>query len=182
MIPHGSRSHRWSILSSVSPCSSPGRGQFRHVSRPSATWIPCIKQFWLQRKMRVSEPNAAIGESREQSCLESAGNPSQRAASEGSTCPCTNSATQIRHTSRWQDCTGLAIVCRPVMAVANRNQAPVQVRPGKGWVPRPLVAAVRDRSSAEPPPPTPLGNPRRSVISNWQTGDILIGRLQARAA
>ena len=81
-----------------------------------------------------------------------------------------------------RDCTGLAIVCRPVMAAANRNQAPVQVRPGKGWVPRPLVAAVRDRSSAEPSPQTPPANPRGSVISKWQTGDILIGRLQTMSA
>jgi hypothetical protein len=33
----------------------------------AAAWIPCIKQFWLHRKMRVSEANAAIGASREQS-------------------------------------------------------------------------------------------------------------------
>jgi hypothetical protein len=37
------------------------------------------------------------------------------------------------------------------------------------------------RSSAEPSPQTPPGYPRASVISNWQAGDILIGRLHAKS-
>src|SRR6516162_9786524 len=41
----------------------------------------------------------------------------------------------------------------------------------------PRAAAAPHRSSAEPSPHTPPGNPRGSVISNWHTGDILIGRL-----
>jgi hypothetical protein len=77
----------------------------------AAAWIPCIKQFW-HRKMRASEANAVIGERREQWCPEPVGNPSQCAASARGRCPCANSATQIRHTSRWQraprDCAGPA--------------------------------------------------------------------------
>jgi len=36
------------------------------------------------------------------------------------------------------------------------------------------------RSSAEPSPLTPPENPLGSVISNWQRGDILTGRLHQR--
>jgi hypothetical protein len=74
----------------------------------AAAWIPCIKQLWPHRKMRVSEANAAIGESREESCPEPAGTPSQRAASERSTCPCANSATQIRTYKSMATCHGTA--------------------------------------------------------------------------
>ena len=56
--------------------------------------------------MRVSEANAAIGESREESCPEPAGTPSQRAASERSTCA--NSATQIRTYKSMATCHGTA--------------------------------------------------------------------------
>ena len=127
----------------------------------AAAWIPCIKQFWLHRKMRVREANAAIGESREQCCPEPAGNPNPARCKRAQCIPCASSATQIRPTSRWQraprDCAGLAIVCRPVMAAANRNQTPVKVRPRKGWVGPPRAAAARDRSSssADPPPKHP---------------------------
>src|SRR6516165_3474167 len=41
----------------------------------------------------------------------------------------------------------------------------------------PRAAAAPHRSSAEPSPQTPPGNPPGSVICNWQAGDILIGRL-----
>src|SRR6516164_1840181 len=41
----------------------------------------------------------------------------------------------------------------------------------------PRAAIAPHRSSAEPSPPTPLGNPPGSVICNWQRSDILIGRL-----
>ena len=41
---------------------------------------------------------------------------------------------------------------------------------------------LADRSSDEQSPQTPPGNPRGSVICNWQTGDILIGRLQKVSA
>src|SRR6516165_8719508 len=46
----------------------------------------------------------------------------------------------------------------------------------------PRAAPAPHRSSAEPSPQTPPGNPPGSVICNWQTGDILIGRLQAVGA
>jgi hypothetical protein len=46
----------------------------------------------------------------------------------------------------------------------------------------PPAAPAPHRSSAEPSPQTPPGNPRASVISNWQTGDILIGRLHCFVA
>src|SRR4029077_9784629 len=42
----------------------------------------------------------------------------------------------------------------------------------------PRAATTPHRSSVEPSPQTPPGQPPGSVISNWQTGDILIGRLQ----
>src|SRR2546421_3529157 len=42
----------------------------------------------------------------------------------------------------------------------------------------PRAAKAPHRSSAEPSPPTPPGNPPGSVICKWQRGDILIGRLQ----
>src|SRR4029077_10445325 len=44
------------------------------------------------------------------------------------------------------------------------------------------AATTRHRSSVEPSPQTPPGDPRGSVISNWQRGDILIGRLHVKAA
>ena len=78
----------------------------------AAAWIPCIKQFWLHRKMRVREANAAIGESREQCCPEPAGNPNPARCKRAQCIPCASSATQIRPTSRWQraprDCAGPA--------------------------------------------------------------------------
>ena len=42
----------------------------------------------------------------------------------------------------------------------------------------PPAATARHRSSVVLSPPTPLGNPQGSVICNWQSGDILIRRLQ----
>ena len=50
-------------------------------------------------------------------------------------------------------------------------------------IPQHLEAAqAPDRSSAVPSPQTPPKNPPGSVISIWQRGDILIGRLQADVA
>ena len=133
--------------------------------------IPASSENARQRGQRSD------GESREPCCPEPARNPSQRAASARGRCPCANSATQIRHTTRWQraprDCAGLAIVCRPVMAAANRNQTPVKVRPRKGWVGPPRAAAARDRSSssADPPPKHPSEIPEAvsSLISRRVT-------------
>jgi hypothetical protein len=149
----------------------------------AAAWIACIRQFWLHRKMRVSEANAAIGESREQCCPERAANPSQRAASDRSICPCANSATQIRRTSRWQRATGLRRGGPPPCTWRKLTAIRCRFRCGRARAglhhlePPQLPIAHQPNRHPKHPPQIP-----GAVISNWQTGDILIGRLQACAA
>ena len=46
----------------------------------------------------------------------------------------------------------------------------------------PRAASAPHRSSAEPSPQTPPGNPQGSVICHWQRGDMFIGRLHGDIA
>src|SRR5260221_9677168 len=64
--------------------------------------------------------------------------------------------------------------------VAQAPKAGPPLQPAAASDPNPAAppaAKVPHRSSAELSPPTPPGNPRGSVICNWQRGDILIRRL-----